>query len=33
MTVNEKIKTIDNKLEQNKAQYNLDLGDDVLPEK
>ena len=24
MTVTEKIKTIDNKIEQNKAQYNLD---------
>ena len=24
MTINEKIKTINNKIEQNKAQYNLD---------
>ena len=25
MTVNEKIKTLDNKIEQNKAQYNLNI--------
>ena len=33
ITVSEKIRIIDNKIEQNKPQYNLDEQTDALPEK